>query len=167
MTPSWDTGGTTGLPGASPAYQGHHRPSKSSTDLPGAPEAYQGHIGPVRSTTDLSGAPQAFQGHHRPSRDTFSLSGAPVPVGDTSGLLGAPQSCRDQGHHKPVRGTTGPQALFIFFNIKNKKLKKGTTKIKWTKSVEFLILGIGGGTTSIPDPPLGVFLDPPLSIAGL
>ncbi|KAF0308450.1 hypothetical protein FJT64_020338 [Amphibalanus amphitrite] len=34
--------------------------------------------------------------------------------------------------------------------------------MKWTKSVEFLILGIGRGTTSIHDPPLGVFLDPPL-----
>ena len=54
----------------------------------------------------------------------------------------------------------------ILTKIKNKNKKTengGTTKMKWTKSVEFLILGIGRGTTSIHDPPLGVFLDPPLN----
>ena len=40
----------------------------------------------------------------------------------------------------------------------------GTSKMKWPKSVEFLILGIGRGTTSIHGPSLGVFLDPPLRL---
>ena len=67
---------------------------------------------------------------------------------DTTYLLGAPQAC--------------PKKIEKQIKIKI-KLKIGHHRNKVAKSVEFfLILGIGGGTTAIHDPPLGVFLDPPL-----
>ena len=39
MTPPLGPGGTTGLPGAPPVYQGHHRPDRGTTGPPGAPQA--------------------------------------------------------------------------------------------------------------------------------
>ena len=71
--------GTTGLPGAPPAYQGHHRPSRGITCLVGAPQVFQG-----TPHMYLSGPPQACQEYHRPSR---------TPVTGTTGLPGAPQAC--------------------------------------------------------------------------
>ena len=44
--------GTTGLPGAPHACQGHHRPARSTNGLAEAP---------VRGTTGLPGAPQPFE----------------------------------------------------------------------------------------------------------
>ena len=100
--PSLGAWGTTGLPGAPPAYQGRHRPSRGTTELPRdttylsrPPQACQEHHRLVRGTTCLAGAPQACQRHHRVVRGTT------VPSRGTS----APQAC--QGHHRPVRGTTG------------------------------------------------------------
>ena len=90
--PPWGLG-TTGLPGAPPAYQGYHRPSMGTTELP-------------RDTTYLSGPPQACQEHHRPSRGTTGLPGALQACQGTTCLAGAPQAC--QRHYGVVRGTTVP-----------------------------------------------------------
>ena len=73
-------------PGAPPAYQGHHRPSRG-------PRPSRGTTEPPRYTTYLSEPPQACQEHHRPSRGT---SQRPVqrhhgPARDITRLSGAPQ----------------------------------------------------------------------------
>ena len=74
--------GTTVLPGAPQACEGHQRPSRGTSQHR-----------PARGTTDLPGAPEACQEHHRPRRGNLGLSGPRGTTGlsrGTSGFSGAP-----------------------------------------------------------------------------
>ena len=102
--PPLEPRGTTGLPGAPPAYQGHHRPAKGFLGHQRAPQTWQGHHRPLRGHTNcLAGAPQACQGHQSELRALLRACQDLKGHQCTTGLSGAPQTC--QGHRSGSQST--------------------------------------------------------------